>query len=229
MAICSIEGCDNTVEARGLCRRHYIAWRRYGNPLGVRKGDGPVEVKRLLVDNRDKTCDMPNCNSPSYSKGLCKLHYSRLSNNRPLVFPWEIQKFPKRNYPNEYHIWYGIIQRCNNPKNHAYGHYGGRGIKACARWQGEDGFEHFMEDMGARPDKNVSIDRIDNNGDYCPENCRWADKKTQGNNRRDNRPITFNGKTQNLTQWAEELGINRNTLHTRLNRGWSVERALMTP
>lgn len=214
--------------ARGLCPKHYDRWWKCGNPLGIRKGGEPIDIPRELVDNRGQICVMPTCENPAYSKGFCKLHYSRLSKNRPLVFPWEVQKFPKRKYPSEYHIWYGIIQRCCNPKSQGYERYGGRGIQVCERWQGEDGFEHFMEDMGIRPYKDASIDRIDNNDGYYSENCRWADKKTQGNNRGNNRLITFNGETHTLSQWAEELGINRNTLYTRLSRGWSVKRALTT-
>ena len=82
-------------------------------------------------------------------------------------------------YPNEYRSWQGAIQRCTNPNKHGFKNYGGRGISVCQRWRGRGiGFKNFIEDMGKRP-AGYSLDRIDTNGDYCPDNCRWADKSTQ--------------------------------------------------
>jgi len=107
--------------------------------------------------------------------------------------------------------------RCNNPKFTNYATYGGRGIKVCERW---DSFENFLEDMGPRP-KGYTIDRIDPNGDYCPENCRWASWAEQQRNRRDTRFITWDGRTQCVTDWADELGIPRSTISWRLQNGRS--------
>lgn len=94
---------------------------------------------------------------------------------------------------NTYRIWVDIKTRCSNKKNRAYKNYGGRGIKVCKRWMK---FENFIEDMGERP-KGLSIDRTNNNGNYEPNNCRWATMKEQQNNRRNNRLITYKGKKQN--------------------------------
>lgn len=94
--------------------------------------------------------------------------------------------------------------RCLNPNNHAFSDYGGRGIKICEEWMA---FENFLADMGERPD-NMTLDRIDVNGNYEPSNCRWATMKEQCNNRRSNFNITHQGRTQTLTQWCEELGLN---------------------
>lgn len=105
-----------------------------------------------------------------------------------------------------YKAWVELKLRCCNPNNRAYKDYGGRGIKVCDRWL--HSFENFLADMGERPGKEYSIDRIDNNGDYCPENCRWATDETQCNNRRSNINITYRGRTQTLMQWCEELGLN---------------------
>lgn len=105
-----------------------------------------------------------------------------------------------------YKAWIELKLRCGSPNNHAYKDYGGRGIKVCDRWL--NSFESFLTDMGERPGKEYSIDRIDVNGDYCPENCRWATRKEQCNNRRTNINITYNGKTQTLMQWCEELGLS---------------------
>ena len=122
----------------------------------------------------------------------------------------------------EYVAWYHMKRRCYNKNYKKYKNWGGRGITVCNRWLK---FENFYKDMGKRPAR-TSIDRIDNNGNYEPNNCRWATVKEQNNNRRSNRLLTFNRKTQNITQWTNELGINRSTLYSRLRYGWSVEKAL---
>lgn len=112
-----------------------------------------------------------------------------------------------------YNIWNGILQRCTNPKNHAYKNYGERGIKC--EWQT---FEDFYKDMFSTYKNNLSIDRIDNNGNYSKQNCHWATQKQQANNRRKGcRYITYNGKTQNLSDWAKELGISREGMRQRYN------------
>lgn len=116
-------------------------------------------------------------------------------------------------------------QRCNNPNRHNYHRYGGRGITVCQEW---DDFWQFVLDMGERP-KGHTLDRIDNNGPYTPQNCRWANSAIQNRNNIRTRLITFKNKTQCITDWAQELNININTVWARLRRGWSVEKALFTP
>jgi len=118
-------------------------------------------------------------------------------------------------------------QRCLCPNDPFYERYGGRGIEVCKRWK--DSFENFYEDMGPRPVGHV-LDRLDNDGNYEPNNCRWVTESMNQRNRSTNRLLTFRGKTVTLVEWAEELGFNVNTLTTRLNKlGWSVERALTEP
>jgi len=107
---------------------------------------------------------------------------------------------------HEHMIWASMRGRCNNPNNPAYKNYGGRGIKVCDRWQE---FANFIADMGERTDPKHTLERMDNDGDYCPENCVWATRKVQAGNTRRNRWITFNGKTQILMDWARELGITK--------------------
>ncbi len=128
---------------------------------------------------------------------------------------------------DEYRIYHKIKGRCLNINDAAYNNYGGRGIKMCERWL--ESFDNFYEDMGARPSKDYSIDRINNDGDYCPENCKWSTKLEQNNNKRNNIQLTFNGKTQNISQWATELNMNQLLIGKRLRRGWSVEDALTKP
>lgn len=121
-------------------------------------------------------------------------------------------------------IWSGIKDRCTNKNCPGYARYGGRGIRISDRWLS---FENFYADMGSRPE-GMSIDRIDVNGPYAPANCRWATPKQQSNNRRDTTFLTFNGQTKSLGNWADDIGIARNTLRMRLSSGWTLERVLGT-
>jgi hypothetical protein len=125
----------------------------------------------------------------------------------------------------EYRVWRGMLTRCGNPKDHTYHNYGGRGITVCERWLK---FKNFSADMGRRPSKDHSIDRINNNGNYEPENCRWATIAEQRSNQRTNTLLTYQGRTQIMKAWASELGILPSTLRERLVRGWTTERALST-
>ena len=127
----------------------------------------------------------------------------------------------------EYAIWTSMKARCQNPKNLAYPDYGGRGIAVCERWRK---FENFLADMGQRPTPAHSLERIDNDGNYEPSNCRWATRKEQAVNTRGNRPITFRGRTLCMSQWDKLLGFSRATVHQRINKlGWSIEKTLTTP
>lgn len=125
--------------------------------------------------------------------------------------------------PRTYNSWRNMKARCQNPKNHKYPIYGGRGITVCDNWQT---FAGFYADMGDCPDDH-SIDRIDNDGNYEPGNCRWATVEQQMSNQSTNRMLNFDGKTQTLAQWSRDIGINPITISRRINIcGWSVERAL---
>lgn len=125
-----------------------------------------------------------------------------------------------------YGRWEGMIQRCTNPKATGYSNYGGRGITVCERWRD---FRNFLADMGEPPPR-MTLERIDNNGDYCPENCRWGTHKQQHNNKRVNHRITYNGETATMKQMAEKYGINYGALCNRIKRaGWTVDRALTQP
>lgn len=127
----------------------------------------------------------------------------------------------------EYEAWKNMRKRCYNPQATQYKDWGGRGIKVCVRWQV---FEAFLEDVGPRPSPQHSIDRIDVDGDYCPENCRWATRREQANNMRHNRRLSAFGRTQTLSQWATEIGIPDYCVRLRIDRyNWSVERSLSTP
>lgn len=126
-----------------------------------------------------------------------------------------------------YRIWNAMRQRCNNPNDRAYSNYGGRGITVCDAWNSDYGafmlwaYEHGYCD-------GLTLDRINNDGPYSPENCRWATRMEQNNNRRCNRWIEFNGETHTVSQWARKIGIKAHTLILRLQK-WPLERALTEP
>lgn len=124
-----------------------------------------------------------------------------------------------------YQLWFQMIYRCENPNSPAFFNYGGRGIKVCERWHK---FENFYEDMGPRPD-GKTLDRKDNDGDYCKENCRWATCFEQANNRRVNLKYTMNGVTRTLNEWCGIAGLKYSTVYMRIKSyGWAVEEALTT-
>ena len=124
-----------------------------------------------------------------------------------------------------YISWQGMKGRCFNKNREKYKDYGARGITVCDRWLGKNGFENFYTDMGERPE-GKTLDRIDNNGNYCPENCRWSSPKEQANNQRSNILITYKGKTKNMKQWSEELGIKYDIIGMRIRKGWDIKKAL---
>ena len=126
----------------------------------------------------------------------------------------------------EYDVLRAMIRRCTNPKDIAYLNCGGRGITVCERWMK---FENFIEDMGQRPTPRHSIDRINNDGNYEPENCRWETRKEQSNNTSRNVNITFYNKTMTLSQWAAVSQVGARTVTSRLRLGWTEKAAVWTP
>lgn len=129
-----------------------------------------------------------------------------------------------------YKTWTGMRNRCSNPKNNCYARYGGRGISVHPPW--DNSFISFLDYVSALPGYGVegmTIDRIDNDGDYVPGNVRWATKKVQGRNQRTNVFYTYDGRTMILQDWADEVGINPMTLWNRLEYGWDFLEALTAP
>lgn len=128
----------------------------------------------------------------------------------------------------EYNSWLNMKQRCHNPKRPRFKDWGARGITVCDRWRND--FAAFLADMGEKPSPDHTLDRKNGELGYSPENCRWATKREQS----ENRPtfvnqITHNGKTQSLSAWSREIGISRESLRSRIDRGWGIERALTQP
>jgi hypothetical protein len=120
--------------------------------------------------------------------------------------------------------WKAMKARCKYPSQHGYKYYGGRGIKVCERWLD---FDNFLADMG-EPEEGLTLDRIDSDGDYEPDNCRWATWSEQATNKCNNRVITACGESKTLSEWAKDAGISPSTISQRLARGWSEDEAVST-
>jgi hypothetical protein len=127
------------------------------------------------------------------------------------------------NHKATYQSWQDMKQRCLNPRSRQYPNYGGRGITICSSWLAS--FEHFIADMGPKPE-GLSLDRIDNDRGYEPENCRWASRWEQNANQRRTLLLTLNGETLPLENWAHKIGLNPKTVWARVSRGWPIEAAL---
>lgn len=193
-----------------LCAIGYVGTNYRGNSLWLCLCDCG---KSIAVDG----CCLRNGNTQScgcYQKSLIAEQGKRK------------RKHGMRNSP-EYVVWRNMLLRCEDPNADSYPLYGARGIKVCDEWHS---FENFISDVGRRPSKNHSLDRIDNNGNYEKLNVRWVTVKQQANNRRSNRHIEHDGVTRTLAEWADIVGLGYNTLWHRLNVAkWTVERALHVP
>lgn len=125
-----------------------------------------------------------------------------------------------------YSSWASMFSRCSdNPKRDKYKYYAARGITICERWTD---FNNFMTDMGERPSRNHTIERIDNNGNYEPSNCKWATKGEQARNTSRNITLSFDGKSMVVSEWARFLGIEQSTIFNRYHRGFPIEKVLST-
>lgn len=132
----------------------------------------------------------------------------------------------KKNISSAYVSWTAMKSRCSRKVAHNYKYYGGRGITVCDRWR--DSFENFLADMGPRPPKH-SLDRINNDGNYEPGNCRWASDIVQKRNKRSVALVEYDGRSRHIADWAVEIGISHEILYRRLRMGWSVARAFTQP
>lgn len=127
-------------------------------------------------------------------------------------------------YTKEYTAWDHMKSRCSNPKYKNYHNYGGRGITVCERWL--KSFENFYQDMGPAPTIKHSLDRLNNNGNYEPSNCKWSTCIEQQRNRRDNIKIVYNGCEKTLAEWAEIYKLKYRLFRDRINRGWDFGKAV---
>lgn len=195
--ICSVEGCNNIVGkhgAKGMCIKHYRRWQTYGDPL---------EPSHRRI-HKDKPCSTEGCSGIALARGYCNKHYKKWEKyGNPLAsHKWDYA----RGTP-EHNSWLGMKQRCYNPNSQYYSNYGGRGITVCERWLGRNGFKHFLEDMGNKPGPDYSLDRIDVNGPYSPDNCRWATRHEQAANTRRNNVVVGVRQDRKSMLWVASIEV----------------------
>lgn len=138
-----------------------------------------------------------------------------------------LHKTHGENHTDLYGVWHGMMLRCHTKSYRAYKWYGARGIIVCDHWHKYENFRDWANQNGYQ--KGLTIERINNNKGYSPDNCRWATTKEQQNNRRSNHLVTYNGETHNITQWGEITGLGFDTIARRLKNGWSIEDTLTKP
>lgn len=169
------------------------------------------------------SCSIEGCSNRAVKRTWCQTHYTRWHRHgNPKITKIEMHGLTKT---SEYKIWRQLRQRCYEANDKAYKDYGGRGIKVCERWSK---FSNFLSDMGEKPQGHY-IDRLDNDGDYSPDNCKWVTSKESANNRRTNILIERAGVTKTLAQWCDELGLKYDSIWTRIHKlHWDYERAFLT-
>lgn len=214
--ICSVEGCERPMYCRSMCTTHYQRFMTHGDPLYA-----PYQKTQCAVDG----CERLTTPARKY----CLMHKARMKRRGSTDVTQYRDGFRKA-HKKESGILKAIIQRCLNPNCSAYKHYGGRGIGVCDRWRDKiNGFKNFYEDMGACP-QGCSLDRIDVNGDYSPENCRWADWHTQAFNKRYiNKASKYRGVYKHRDKWCAHLDIKDKryrSSHATEEKAYEARRAM---
>lgn len=189
-----------------------IGSNKYGNSIWFCQcqcGDKTEALLSSLQDGNTRSC---GC-----------LHHDKLMERN-----WKHGAGRKKDRPRLYSIWANMKSRCYNPEASGYEYYGGRGISICEEWEDFRNFRKWAKANGYQD--GLEIDRIDNDGDYCPENCHWVTPQEQANNKRTNYLITFQGRTKTLAEWSDITGFNYKTLYSRLKLyDWPVKKALTEP
>lgn len=184
-------------------------------------------------------CKVDECHNDAKHLGFCTMHYARFHRyGSPFIIKKSSNGRDASKHPL-YNSWRAMADRCLCESNKHFKDYGGRGIKICDRWRPPYGFWNFVDDMGDKPSyaktpsgRDVySLDRIDVNGDYCPENCRWADQSQQMNNTRANKKYTVRGVTGTFVELARHFNVvSEHNADVRFYcHGWDIEKALLTP
>lgn len=197
-----------------------------GMQIGYWHINGPAPP---LFDSRGHTITMWDCTCKCGTRKIVRdIEIRRGCSTSCGCYNREISTTHYETGTRLYEIWHGMKQRCNNPNNKDAHNYCDRGIEVCTDWNNNyELFRDWAIDNGYSDD--LTLDRIDVNGNYCPENCRWATAIQQGRNTRVNHLLSYNGKTQTIADWADEVGMNYYTLAKRIAQGWTVERAITQP
>ena len=223
-----VEACEATRKGRGYPIPYPAAGTRFGNGVVVR----PAESSRRPRSHGRQVLVRCDCGSERVVSLQALTAGQRIRCTGCIGRqPTGATGMARRGDRVIYDTWKSMRDRCTKPSDHAYCGYGARGITVCERWLGLDGPKNFAADMGPKPvgGQRYTLDRIDNERGYSPENCRWVTHKENQRNKRTSRFLTFGGETLNVAAWAERFGLNRATIRSRIKDGWSVEAALVTP
>lgn len=256
MRKCSVKKCDSPCVGRGLCSKHYKRFMKYGstdlpkrttacdkkcsvdgcnNIVGKHGSHGmcssharAAREKALGFKYNDRVsaiCSVDGCGDKAISNSThyCSAHYRQMRIYGRIIKKNKVKPANRQNH-ELYTVWLAMKDRCRNQNNPHYKNYGGRGIKVCDRWSQD--FLNFLDDMGERPGPGYSIDRIDNDGDYCPGNCKWATRHEQNINRRGNspHPCVFSRQRGTRVQWVARIKKDGKA-HTRVRR--TLEEAII--
>lgn len=173
------------------------------------------DQNHCLIDKCNRVGKLNKTGKRYFIKSYCGKHYESLYRHGDPLFAKD-REYKGMRSNALYHTFFSMKQRCNNPNSRYYRDYGSRGIKVCTRWSGDDGFDNFLEDMGRKLKKSDSLDRIDNNGNYEPSNCRWATKHQQSANRRSNNEFVGVSYDKSRGKWVASLLLDGNhVLHKR--------------
>lgn len=203
-----------------------ITGQRFGRLIAIEqanKGEKGRSIWKCVCDcGREKNVSISDLRRGNTTSCGCYRKETASSRNK------EIKKKHGETHTRLYSIWRGMKKRCTVDTYDSFHRYGGRGIKICSEWlENFSEFSKWAKENGYKD--NLTLDRIDVNGNYCPENCRWVSMKEQSRNRRTNHNLTFCGNTHTISEWSEITGIGKRTILERLHRGWTVDKALKEP